>query len=194
MGLHIYRANVDELVEGCRRRQKNAQRDLYDFYSATMFALCNRYVRDDAEAEDILVMGFTKAFERIDQFKGDGSFEGWLKRIMINESLTVLRKKSRVLHTEIEMADRQVHPEHAYDPLEVEDLLSLIRELPDGYRTVFNLYAIDGYSHQEIAERLGISENTSKSQLSRARTYLQKRLMHGHQQNVKRTSHDESAT
>lgn len=130
------------------------------------------------EAEDVMVAAFTKIFERIDQFKHEGSFEGWIRRIMVNESLTYLRKhKSMYVETDIEAADREPDYSKLETQLETEDLLKLIGELPAGYRIVFNLYAIDGYSHKEIADQLGISENTSKSQLSRARTYLQKRLI-----------------
>lgn len=123
-------------------------------------------------------MGFTKIFERIDQYKGDGSFEGWIRKIMVNESLTYLRRnKNMYLETDIEAADREPDYQRLEDQLEAEDLMNLIDELPSGYRIVFNMYAIDGYSHQEIAEHLGISENTSKSQLSRARAYLQRSLL-----------------
>jgi RNA polymerase sigma-70 factor (ECF subfamily) len=130
------------------------------------------------EAEDILVTAFTKVFERIDQFKGDGSFEGWIRRIMINESLTYLRRnRTMYLQTDLEKADREPDYNQLGNHLEAEDLLKMIDQLPPGYRVVFNMYAIDGYSHKEIADQLGINENTSKSQLSRARTYLQKLLV-----------------
>lgn len=129
------------------------------------------------EAEDILITSFTKIFERVDQFKGDGSFEGWIRRIVVNESLTFLRRnRSMYLETDIEQVDREPDYTQLDNQLEAEDLLKMIQELPPGYRVVFNMYAIDGYSHKEIADHLGISENTSKSQLSRARTYLQKML------------------
>lgn len=130
------------------------------------------------EAEDVMVTAFTKVFEKINQFKGDGSFEGWIRRIMVNESLTYLRRhKSMYLETEIEAADREPDYGSLQNELEAEDLRKLIADLPTGYRIVFNLYAIDGFSHQEIAEQLGITESTSKSQLSRARALLQKRLI-----------------
>jgi len=130
------------------------------------------------EAEDILVCGFTKVFRKIDQFKGDGSFEGWIRRIMVNESLTYIRKnKSMFLEVEIEKAEREPDYTQMHNQLEVEDLQKIIDQLPTGYKTVFNLYAIEGFSHKEIAEKLGINENTSKSQLSRARVHLQKLLL-----------------
>ena len=148
-----------------------------------MYSLCCRYIKDKMEAEDVLVVSFTKVFNRIDQFKGEGSFEGWLRRIIVNEALSYLRKnKSMYVETDIEALDREPNFEVLENQLEVEDLLKMIEALPTGYRMVFNLYAIDGFSHQEIADQLGISENTSKSQLSRARALLQKRLIESEQE------------
>jgi len=130
------------------------------------------------EAEDVLVMSFTKIFERIDQFKGEGSFEGWIRKVTVNESLSYLRKnKNMYLETDIEAADREPDYSQLESQLEAEDLLKMIDALPTGYRIVFNMYAIDGYSHKEIAAHLDINENTSKSQLSRARALLQRNCL-----------------
>ncbi|MFM8739808.1 MAG: RNA polymerase sigma factor [Cytophagales bacterium] len=191
MGLQVYRAREQELIDGCKCQNRHAQRDLYRLYSGNMYALCCRYVKDKMEAEDVLVMSFTKIFERIEQFKADGSFEGWIRRIMVNESLGYLRKqKYMYLETDIDTADRELNYEHLDAHLAVDDLMKLIESLPTGYRVVFNLYAIDGYSHQEIAEQLGISENTSKSQLSRARALLQKKLSELEGEQKKIMSHE----
>jgi RNA polymerase sigma factor (sigma-70 family) len=177
MEFKIYRAKEEDLIKGCLRRERTAQQQLYDLYSSKMYGICFRYVKHAMEAEDILVTAFTKIFEKIDQFKGDGSFEGWIRRIMVNEALTHLRKsRTMYLETDLKQADREPDYDQLSDHLEEEDLLNMIQQLPAGYRVVFNMYAIDGYSHKEIAEHLGISENTSKSQLSRARVYLQKML------------------
>ena len=177
MGYQIYHAVDNELIDGCKKRDRHAQRFLFEHYSGRMLALCSRYVKDRMDAEDIMVVAFTKVFDRISQFKGEGSFEGWVRRIMVNESLTYLRKnKSMYLETDIEAAEREPDYDKLSNELEAEDLRKLIDDLPTGYRIVFNLYAIDGFSHQEIAAQLGVSENTSKSQLSRARALLQKRL------------------
>ncbi len=125
-----------------------------------------------------LVTAFTKILDRIDQFKGEGSFEGWIRRVMVNESLSYLRRnKSMYIETDIEAADHEPNYDRLENHLEAQDLLQVISELPSGYRIVFNLFAIDGYSHKEISKQLGINENTSKSQLSRARSLLQKRLL-----------------
>ncbi len=177
MEFKIYRANEDELIKGCVRRERSAQKRLYETFSSKMYVLCCRYVKDSMEAEDVLVKAFTKILDRIDQYKGEGSFEGWIRRVVVNEALTYLRRnRSMYIETELEAADREPDYQNISDHLEAEDLMNMIRELPAGYRIVFNLYAIDGYSHKEIGDQLNISENTSKSQLSRARLYLQKLL------------------
>jgi len=177
MEFKIYRAKEDELIKGCLKRDRSAQKLLYETFSSKMFGLCYRYVKESMDAEDIVVTAFTKVFDKIGQFKNEGSFEGWIRRIVVNEALAHLRRKrSMYIETELEQADREPNYDCLSDHLEAEDLLKMIQELPTGYRIVFNLYAIDGFTHKEIAEQLGISENTSKSQLSRARTYLQRLL------------------
>ncbi|MDX2302684.1 MAG: sigma-70 family RNA polymerase sigma factor [Microscillaceae bacterium] len=164
-----------ELIEGCLNNQRLAQKLLYEKYSSRMLGLCMRYIRDDFEAEEAMIGGFMKVFSKISQFKNEGSFEGWIKRIMVNECLNFLRKK-RWLYAEVDIANVSDNMDYSrYESeFDTEELLNLIDRLPIGYRTVFNLYAIEGYSHKEIADMLGISENTSKSQLSRARGLLQK--------------------
>lgn len=177
MDFKIYRANEQELIQGCRRGDRAAQKRLYDTFSPKMYALCCRYVKDSMEAEDVLVTAFTKILDKIDQYKSEGSFEGWIRRVVVNEALTWLRRnRNMYLELELEAADYEPDYKSLSDHLEAEDLMTMINELPSGYLIVFNLYAIDGYSHKEIADQLGISENTSKSQLSRARACLQKLL------------------
>ncbi len=177
--LQIKRSKSEEgLIAACRKGDSKAQRDIYNKYSPAMFAVCGRYVIELQEAEDILICGFTKAFQKIDQFKGEGSFEGWVRRTIVNEALTYIRRnKSMYLEVEIDKAGREPDYQQLNNQLEVEDLQKMIDQLPTGYKTVFNLYAIEGFSHKEIEGKLGISENTSKSQLSRARVYLQKLLL-----------------
>lgn len=178
MGFQIYSIKDTDLIEGCRKRDRHAQKRLYELYSGKMMALCCRYIKDKMNAEDVLVKSFMKVFEHINQFKSEGSFEGWIRRIVVNESLSFLRKnKSMYLETEIEAADQEPNYGSLSDQLETNDLMELVNALPTGYRMVFNMYAIDGYSHKEIAEELGISENTSKSQLSRGRALLQRQLI-----------------
>lgn len=167
-----------DLIKACKRQNAKAQRMLYDRYSPIMMGLCRRYVRGELESEDVMIKGFMKVFSKIDHFEGKGSFEGWMKRIMINESLTYIRQnKAMYLETDIEVAEREPDFDKISTELEAKDLLKMVNELPSGYRTIFNLYAIEGYSHKEIAKLLGINENTSKSQLSRARVQLQKKIL-----------------
>ena len=170
--------NDDEIIAGCLRGKREAQQDLYAKYSAKMLGICIRYLKDRDEAEDVMIASLMKVFEKLEQFKGEGSFEGWMRRLVVNECLTYLRRnKSIFMAVDVESADREPNYETLSDHLEENDLLSLVDSLPAGYRAVFNLYAIEGYSHKEIAETMNISVNTSKSQLSRARGLLQTKLL-----------------
>lgn len=163
-----------QLVKALRNGESKAQRQVYDRYSRRMLGLCFRYICDDMAAEDVMVEGFLKVFSKIDQFNSEGSFEGWMRRIMVNEALGYLRKQKRMPEDTLSEEAASI-PDYlqADQNLDTEELLNLIERLPIGYRTVFNLYAIEGYAHQEIAEMLGITESTSKSQLHRARAQLQ---------------------
>ncbi|UBM60959.1 sigma-70 family RNA polymerase sigma factor [Marinilongibacter aquaticus] len=164
-----------ELAKGIKEGNRKAQAALFDQYSGLMLAICIRYMGDKMLAEDVMLRGFMKVFEKIDQFNFKGSFEGWVKRIMVNEALMKIRSKKKV-EVDIEEVSAMTFKTDEARSLEEEDLMQMLAQLPDGYRTVFNLYAIEGYSHAEIAEQLGISEGTSKSQLSRARGMLQNML------------------
>jgi len=178
MTLKIQTSEEDKLIKRCRKNDGKAQEAVYNKYSTRMLGVCIRYVKDADQAEDVMIDGFVKVFNKIDQFKHQGSFEGWIRRIMVNESLTYIRKnKSMYLEVDIEAADKEPDYDALGSKLEADDLLAMIQSLPTGYKTVFNLYAIEGFSHKEIAEKLGVSENTSKSQLSRARALLQKQLV-----------------
>jgi RNA polymerase sigma factor (sigma-70 family) len=175
-----------QLVKGLKQNEPKAQRYLYDKYAARMLAICTRYLPDRMEAEDVMIEGFMKVFEKIDQYKSEGSFEGWVRRLMTNEALMQLRSK-RQLWVSIEADETLQIPADttwADQNLETEDLMTIIQQLPMGYRTVFNLYAIEGYGHAEIAELLNISESTSKSQLHRARTVLQQTIEKKYQNTV----------
>lgn len=164
-----------QLVKALRKQDPKAQRQVYEKYSSRMLGLCFRYVSNEMIAEDVMIEGFLRVFGKIDQFSEEGSFEGWIRRIMVNEALGHLRKQKRIL--EDAFSEEIVNiPDYALadQNLNAEELLDLIGALPAGYRTVFHLYAIEGYAHNEIAELLGITESTSKSQLHRARAQLQK--------------------
>jgi RNA polymerase sigma factor (sigma-70 family) len=169
--------NEGQMVRALQKGDPKAQRYFYDKYAARMLAVCVRYLTEQMEAEDVMIEGFMKVFERIDQFKGEGSFEGWVRRLITNEALMRLRSRRHIeVDIEAPEAQYQTNFDWADTSLETDDLLLLIGKLPTGYRTIFNLYAIEGYSHAEIAEQLGISESTSKSQLHRARGLLQQML------------------
>jgi RNA polymerase sigma-70 factor (ECF subfamily) len=178
MTLRIFKRPKEEsLIDGCRRGDNKAQRQLYEQYSPKMLSICRRYVSDLAEAEGVMVNGFLKVFEKIGQFTGEGNFEGWIRRIMVNEALMYIRSNRRAsMMVDVDEAHAKECSEDAFSTLAAEDLLRLVESLPDGYRAVFNMYAIEGYSHREISEQLGITENTSKSQLSRARAMLKKQV------------------
>ncbi|MDX2285757.1 MAG: sigma-70 family RNA polymerase sigma factor [Bacteroidia bacterium] len=165
-----------ELVEGCQREDPKWQRLLYQQYYRLMFGVCLRYTDNRDDAQDILQEGFVKAFRNIRHFRSEGSFEGWLRRIMIHACIEHYRRKSRYFMVDIEEARQVGFEADALAALSRDEILGLIRELPPGYRTVFNLYAVEGYSHQEISEMLNISVGTSKSQLARAKKVLQDRI------------------
>lgn len=165
-----------ELIAGCQKADSKAQKALYEQYASKMYGVCMRYLKNDMDAEEALLNGFMKIYQHVNRFEGKGSFEGWVRRIMVNEALAFLRKKEP-LHMAIEDSHIQVAGASGADhDLAEGELMELLHALPAGYRAVFNLYAIEGYSHKEIADMLGITEGTSKSQLSKARAMLQRRL------------------
>lgn len=166
-----------ELIAACRQGSSRAQKQLYEQFAGMMLGVCIRYLRHRDDAEEVMLMGFVKVFRALEQYRHEGSFEGWIRRIMVNEALGQLRRKEP-LHLAIDDLTHDVPATaaEAESHLNAEDLLALLAELPAGYRTVFNLYALEGYSHPEISELLGISEGTSKSQLSKARAMLQRRV------------------
>lgn len=169
--------NDADLIQACLTRDRLAQKQLYERYALPMFRLCLRYMRSREEAEEVMVGGFLKGFENLHRFenRGPDSFVFWLRRIMVNECLMLLRKQKPLMVDAEELALLPAF-ERADSQLDAEDLYELVCSLPTGYRTVFNLYVMEGYSHKEIASQLQISENTSKSQLSRARVMMQQLL------------------
>jgi len=163
-----------ELIRGCLRGSAQCQRELYERFAGKMFAVCLRYARTREDAADILQDGFMKVFAKLEQFQFQGSFEGWVRRVMVNTALRAYQKQ----RYDFELTGFERLPETPVDPdavalLSEAELLNLVRNLPDGYRAVFNLVAIEGYSHAEAADLLGIQESTSRSQLTKARRYLE---------------------
>ena len=171
--------NLDlRLIESCIKGDRAAQKVLYDRLAPRMFPLCIRYVGDREKAEDILQDGFVTLFTRLDSYKGEGSFDGWARKIFVTTALMELRKKDALKMSEDLETVRGMKTEMTSQLQNIgyKDLMKVITQLPPGFRTVFNMYTIEGYSHKEIGEILGISETTSRTQLSRAKTWLQNKL------------------
>lgn len=167
-----------DLIEGCLRGEPTYQKALFQQYAGKMMAVCVRYTRHRLEAEDVLQDAFIKVFKNLAQYQGNGSFEGWIRRIVVN---TALKNHDRKSFTNEQIGithdyDYGADPE-VYSDLNEEALLKMIADLPEGYRLVFNLYAIEGYSHKEIADLMDIKESTSRSQLVKARKMLQQKLI-----------------
>ena len=170
---------IDDLVKRCKAGERKAQELLYKHFASKMLGVCFRYATDRMEAEDMLQNGFIKVFQKIGDFRSEGSFEGWIRRIMVHSSIEYYRKHHKMMQlVDLENAanETSVSP-LATAKLEAKDLMVLIQQLSPGYRIVFNLFAIEGYSHKEIASITGISEGASKSQLSRARTLLKQQII-----------------
>lgn len=166
----------EQIVEGCIKKDAIAQKHLYEKFVRKMMGVCLRYADSTEEAEDVVQNGFISVFENISSYRGTGPLEGWIRRIMVNTALTNIRKNKKLKQNiELESVEFMLPSTNQLNErFEAQDLLKIIQTLPTGFKTVFNLYAIEGYSHKEIAEMLNISEGTSKSQYSRAKAHLQK--------------------
>lgn len=182
-----------EIAKGCAQRKHSAQKELYDRYIKKMNALCHRYTSDKDEIKDILQESFIKVFENIEQYRGDGSLEGWVKKIMINTILTNMRKNKASIFVRVEENEDEEKNTLAVEEEEdsifntdfnKEDLMKMIEGLPENYRIIFNLYCLEDYSHKEIAELLSIKENSSRTRLNRARKMLQDQLLIIHHQRL----------
>jgi RNA polymerase sigma factor (sigma-70 family) len=172
-------SEIKKIINGCLSGDRRDQELLYRRHASKLYAVCLQYTGNDEEARDILQEGFIKIFENLANYKHEGSFEGWIRRIMVNTALEQYRRRHNLYRVDDidQLQETDAEPEnHDYAGLEANDLLSIIRELPPKYRVVFNLYALEGYSHKEISQMVNISEGTSKSNLSRARSILQRRV------------------
>jgi RNA polymerase sigma factor (sigma-70 family) len=163
-----------DLLAGCLEGNRRMQEELYRRFSPRMYAVCLRYAGNAEEAEDIIQEGFIKVFKKLGSFRSEGSFEGWVRRIFVNTAIEHFRRK-RYLMPVTEKEENTIEGKYlsVLDDLAARDIMSLVQDLSPGYRTVFNLYVVEGYTHKEIADMMGISEGTSKSQLSRAKVILQ---------------------
>ncbi len=170
--------NTKDLIEKSKSGNRKAQEQLYQRLSTPMMGVCFRYMRSKEDAEDVMLEGFYKVFKNLEKFtyQNDHAFFGWVKRIMVNEALMKLRKNKEIQVLAIsEDLDKEIDIS-PISSLQTDDLLKLIRSIPVGYRTIFNLYEVEGYSHQEISEQLGVSVGTSKSQLFKAKKLLREML------------------
>lgn len=168
-----YKSYIVKAAKGNRR----AQQQIFELFAPKMLSVCRQYVKNNEVAEEVMLNGFLKVFTYLSSYKDEGSFEGWVRRIMINEAITQLRKDKNIIFEDEKQLEYSLELSQLPETkLEVEDLQKLIDQLPDGYKAVFILYAIEGYKHSEIAELLAISESTSKSQLFKARKWLQQQL------------------
>jgi len=172
--------SLKQLIQKSKKRDIKSQSEIYLLFAGKLFALCLKYSKTHQEAEDNLQEAFITIFSKMDQYKFEGSFEGWMKRIVINTALQTYRKKN-VLNLVEENYPEEVDVEINEDNINLDFLLKIIRELPERYRMVFNLYVLDGYSHKDISSMLGIAEGTSKSNLSRARLILKDKVESGQQ-------------
>lgn len=173
-----HKYTIEDLVKRCKTNERKAQELLYKQFASKMMGVCLRYANDRMEAEDMLQNGFIRVFQKIADFRSEGSFEGWVRRIMVHSSIEYYRKHHKMLSVaDLEETGKEpsVNPV-AIARLDAKDLMALIQQLSPGYRMVFNLYAVEGYSHKEIGEIMGISEGASKSQLSRARAILKEQI------------------
>ena len=175
--LKVIKLNNDsQLIEQSLKRDRNAQKLLYDKYAPKMLNLCRYYIKDVQQSEEVMLNGFFKVFTKLSQYSNKGSFEGWIRKIMVRECISYLRKKNELIFTvEIEKYDKTIENEVELG-IAVEELQNYINELPKGCKVVFNLFVIEGYKHAQIAEILQVTEGTSKTQLSRARKALQKMI------------------
>jgi len=179
-------SDEEQLIAGCKEGKPRAQKKLFEQYASVMLSVCVRYVPDRETARDILQDGFIKIYTKINTYSGEGSFAGWIRRIFVTTALEYLRQNDALRQSaSIEEYYNTIvdEKETVLDKISADDLMDCISKLPNGYRTIFNLYAIEGYSHSEIAEMIGISESTSRSQYMRARNILQKnvQLLIGHE-------------
>jgi RNA polymerase sigma-70 factor (ECF subfamily) len=186
---HLYKANATlyknklsalkemdytRLVNDCLKKEPAAQRELYAHFAGSMLGVCYRYTKSMADAEDVLQEGFIKVFKNLHQYKGSGELGGWIRKIMVNTAINYLKNQSRYQY-DLSYADSSLHPVSDENPelkLSTKELAELIRQLPTGYQTIFNLHAVEGYTHVEIGKILGINEGTSRSQYARARALL----------------------
>ncbi|OIP52384.1 MAG: RNA polymerase subunit sigma-70 [Flavobacteriaceae bacterium CG_4_8_14_3_um_filter_34_10] len=169
--------NHTALIAAAAKNSRQAQHELYQLYAPKMLSVCRMYIKDLQFAEEAMLNGFFKVFTHIKEYRNQGSFEGWIRKIMVRESISFLRKKSKIIFQDSTLEEVQDQPQFMHTKIDVEYLQNAIDTLPEGYKIIFIMYAVEGYKHHEIAKLLNIKEGTSKSQLHKARKMLQEKLM-----------------
>lgn len=169
--------NEQDIISGCIKGERQWQKRLYESYASKMLGVCMRYAKDRSEAEDMLQEGFIKVFQNIEKFKSEGSFEGWIRRIMVFTAINVFKYRNRKFKEDLDQSNYDApYQNDIIDKISAKEIIMLMQHMPEGYRLVFNLYANEGYTHKEIADILNIAEGTSKSQYARARVFMQQLL------------------
>lgn len=170
------------MIEGCVEGKRSYQKMLYDRFASKMLGVCMRYAKDRAEAEDMLQEGFVKVFQNIARFKYEGSFEGWVRRIMVFTAINFFKHRTRKFQEDLDQDGYDApFEDDIVDKISAKEIIALMQQLPEGYRVIFNLYAVEGYTHKEIGDMLGIAVGTSKSQYARARSAMQQLLAQHYQ-------------
>lgn len=165
------------MIKGCIEGKRTSQKMLYDRFAPKMLGVCMRYAKDRAEAEDMVQEGFIKIFQNISRFKHEGSFEGWVRRIMVFTAINFFKHRSRKFQEDLDQENYDApFEDEIIEKISAKEIIALVQQLPDGYKLVFNLYAVEGYTHKEISDMLGIAVGTSKSQYARAKTVMQQLL------------------
>ncbi|MCK6611742.1 MAG: sigma-70 family RNA polymerase sigma factor [Bacteroidia bacterium] len=172
------------LIQDCISGKRDAQKLLFQRYFSSMLSVLKRYASNEEEARDLVMEGFMKVFDNLPSFRQESSLKTWISRIMVNHALNQIRKNKKMMFERIDDLGEELHPEEleeeatdSLEQLEPEKVLKLMNQLPEGYRTILNLFAVEGFSHKQISSMLGISEGTSKSQVAKARTYLKKLVL-----------------
>lgn len=166
-----------DMINGCIEGKRSCQKMLYDRFASKMLGVCMRYAKDRAEAEDMMQEGFIKVFLNISRFKYEGSFEGWIRRIMVFTAINFFKHRSRKFQEDLDQESYDApFDDNVVDKISAKEIIALVQQLPEGYRIIFNLYAVEGYTHKEISDMLGIATGTSKSQYARARSAMQQLL------------------
>lgn len=169
--------NVEEIIKGCIDGDRKYQKQLYEHFASKMLGICMRYAKDKAEAEDMMQEGFVKVFMSIKNFRNEGNFEGWVKRIMVYNAINMFKIRKRKFRESLDSIDADgIVENNMIEIISAKEIVTLIQQMPEGYRLIFNLFAVEGYTHREISELLEISEGTSKSQYSRARQFMKAAL------------------